>query len=137
MSHYTSIRTKYVNYRVLKKVINKLGHAYSENKSNETIEVQIRSNKRLRSSIYKNSYQNYLAFRDNILCYEILTDSQSWTKKEIINLFLNQLELNYGYLETIDQAFNLGFIRSKVATTKTNNKINRFIFQRYISTKIL
>nr|YP_011006671.1 hypothetical protein V2488_pgp005 [Halosiphon tomentosus]WAM63816.1 hypothetical protein [Halosiphon tomentosus] len=133
MSHYTSIKTKYTNFNVLKKVINKLGYPYAEYKSNENIEVTIIYPKNLKSSIYDSSYQNYLAFKSNKLSYDIITDSQSWTQKEITNTFLRKLELNYGYSETIHQALDLGFIRSKVITT--NNKNNRFIFQRCVEIK--
>nr|QWK42334.1 hypothetical protein [Postelsia palmaeformis] len=133
MSHYTSIKTKYTNSNVLKKVINKLGYPYVEHNNNNIIEVPIIFSKNLKSSIYENSYQNYLAFKSNNLSYDIITDSQSWTQKEIINTFLKKLELNYGYSETIHQALDLGFVRSKVLTT--NNKNNRFVFQRCVEVK--
>nr|YP_011007513.1 hypothetical protein V2496_pgp006 [Sporochnus bolleanus]WAM64942.1 hypothetical protein [Sporochnus bolleanus] len=133
MSHYTSIKTKYTNSNVLKKVVNKLGYPYIEYKSNKTIEIPVISSKNLKSSIYNSSSQNYLAFKSNNVSYNIITDSQSWTQKEIINIFLKKLELNYGYSETIHQALDLGFIRSKVITT--NNKNNRFVFQRYVEIK--
>nr|YP_010127973.1 YCF35 [Lessonia flavicans]QPP20500.1 YCF35 [Lessonia flavicans] len=131
MSHYTSIKTKYTNSNVLKKVINKLGYPYI--KHNKNIEVPVIFSKNLKSSIYENSYQNYLAFKSNNLSYDIITDSQSWTHKEIISTFLKKLELNYGYSETIHQALDLGFVRSKVL--KTNNKNNRFVFQRCVEVK--
>nr|YP_010156572.1 Ycf35 [Laminaria rodriguezii]QQY85105.1 Ycf35 [Laminaria rodriguezii] len=131
MSHYTSIKTKYTNSNVLKKVINKLGYPYVEHNNN--IEVPVIFSKSLKSSIYENSYQNYLAFKSNNLSYDIITDSQSWTQKEIISTFLKKLELNYGYSETIHQALDLGFVRSKVLTT--NNKNNRFVFQRCVEVK--
>nr|YP_010634208.1 YCF35 [Ecklonia radiata]YP_011006387.1 hypothetical protein V2486_pgp007 [Ecklonia cava]YP_011006528.1 hypothetical protein V2487_pgp007 [Eisenia bicyclis]QWK43327.1 hypothetical protein [Ecklonia arborea]QWK43611.1 hypothetical protein [Ecklonia radicosa]WAM63532.1 hypothetical protein [Ecklonia cava subsp. stolonifera]WAM63391.1 hypothetical protein [Ecklonia cava]WAM63673.1 hypothetical protein [Eisenia bicyclis] len=133
MSHYTSIKTKYTNSNVLKKVINKLGYPYVEHNNNNTIEVPVIFSKNLKSSIYENSYQNYLAFKSNNLSYDIITDSQSWTQKEIISNFLKKLELNYGYSETIQQALDLGFVRSKVLTT--NNKNNRFVFQRCVEVK--
>ena len=101
--------------------------------SNNTIEVPVIFSKNLKSSIYENSYQNYLAFKSNNLSYDIITDSQSWTQKEIISNFLKKLELNYGYSETIQQALDLGFVRSKVLTT--NNKNNRFVFQRCVEVK--
>nr|YP_009691347.1 Ycf35 [Laminaria digitata]QEG58105.1 Ycf35 [Laminaria digitata] len=132
MSHYTSIKTKYTNSNVLKKVINKLGYPYVEH-NNNNIEVPVIFSKSLKSSIYENSYQNYLAFKCNNLSYDIITDSQSWTQKEIISTFLKKLELNYGYSETIHQALDLGFVRSKVLTT--NNKNNRFVFQRCVEVK--
>nr|YP_009182615.1 Ycf35 [Undaria pinnatifida]YP_011002556.1 hypothetical protein V2388_pgp007 [Undaria peterseniana]AKG50040.1 Ycf35 [Undaria pinnatifida]AMM05512.1 photosystem I assembly protein Ycf35 [Undaria pinnatifida]UXC96951.1 Ycf35 [Undaria pinnatifida]UXC97089.1 Ycf35 [Undaria pinnatifida]UXC97227.1 Ycf35 [Undaria pinnatifida] len=132
MSHYTSIKTKYTNSNVLKKVINKLGYPYIEH-NNNNIEVPVIFPKNLKSSIYENSDQNYLAFKSNNLSYDIITDSQSWTQKEIISNFLKKLELNYGYSETIHQALDLGFVRSKVLTT--NNKNNRFVFQRCIEVK--
>nr|QWK43469.1 hypothetical protein [Egregia menziesii] len=133
MSHYTSIKTKYTNSNVLKKVINKLGYPYVEHNNNNLIEVPVIFSKNLKSSIYENSYQNYLAFKSNNLSYDIVTDSQSWTQKEIISTFLKKLELNYGYSETIHQALDLGFVRSKVLTT--NNKNNRFVFQRCVEVK--
>nr|QWK44037.1 hypothetical protein [Arthrothamnus bifidus] len=133
MSHYTSIKTKYTNPNVLKKVINKLGYPYVEHNNNNIIEVPVIFSKSLKSSIYENSYQNYLAFKSNNLSYDIVTDSQSWTQKEIISTFLKKLELNYGYSETIHQALDLGFVRSKVLTT--NNKNNRFVFQRCVEVK--
>nr|YP_009327080.1 hypothetical protein [Pleurocladia lacustris]ANS57594.1 hypothetical protein [Pleurocladia lacustris]ANS57738.1 hypothetical protein [Pleurocladia lacustris] len=133
MSHYTSIKTKYTNPNILKKVINKLGHPYVERNFNKHIEVPINSSKILKLGIYSNSNQNYLAFGVNNLSYAIITDSQSWTQKEKINIFLKKIELNYGYSKTIMQALNLGFIRSKVLTT--NKKNNKFIFQRYVEIK--
>ena len=133
MSHYTSIKTKYTNSNVLKKVINILGYPYIEHKSNKNLEVPILYSKNLKFSLYNNSSQDYLAFKENNLSYNIVTDSQSWTQKEIINTFLKKLELNYGYSETINQALDLGFMRSKVITT--NNKNNKFIFQRCVELK--
>ena len=133
MSHYTSIKTKYTKSKILKKVINKLGYPYIEHKANKNIEVPVICPKNLKSSIYDNSYKNYLAFKSNNSSYNIITDSQSWTQKEIINVFLKKLELNYGYSETINQALDLGFVRSKVITT--NKKKNRFIFQRCVEIK--
>nr|YP_009691485.1 Ycf35 protein [Laminaria solidungula]QEG58268.1 Ycf35 protein [Laminaria solidungula] len=133
MSHYTSIKTKYTNSNILKKVINKLGYPYVEHNNNNNIEISVIFSKNLKSSIYENSYQNYLAFKSNNLSYDIITDSQSWTQKEIISTFLKKLELNYGYSETIHQALDLGFVRSKVLTT--NNKNNRFVFQRCVEVK--
>nr|YP_011005965.1 hypothetical protein V2483_pgp007 [Desmarestia aculeata]WAM62969.1 hypothetical protein [Desmarestia aculeata] len=133
MSHYTSIKTKYTNLNALKKVINKLGYPYTEQNFVKKIEVSIIHPKDLKSSIYDSYSQNYLAFQSTKLSYDMITDSQSWTQKEIINTFLKKLELNYGYLETINQALDLGFIRSKVITT--NNKNNRFIFQRCVEVK--
>nr|YP_011005826.1 hypothetical protein V2481_pgp007 [Cymathaere triplicata]WAM62830.1 hypothetical protein [Cymathaere triplicata] len=133
MSHYTSIKTKYTNSNVLKKVINKLGYPYVVHNNNNIIEVPVIFSKNLKFSIYENSYQNYLAFKSNDLAYDIITDSQSWTQKEIISTFLKKLELNYGYSETIHQALDLGFVRSKVLTT--NNKNNRFVFQRCVEVK--
>nr|YP_011005126.1 hypothetical protein V2471_pgp008 [Analipus japonicus]WAM61989.1 hypothetical protein [Analipus japonicus] len=133
MSHYTSIKTKYTNPIVLKKVINKLGYPYMEHKLNKNMEVPLICSRDLRSTIYDNYYNNYLAFKANKLSYTIITDSQSWTKKELLNIFLKKLELNYGYSETIYQALDLGFIRSKVI--KDQNKTNRFIFQRCVEIK--
>lgn len=133
MSHYTSIKTKYTNPNILKKVINKLGHPYVEHNFNENIEVPINFSNTLKSNIYDGANQNYLAFGLRDSSYNIITDSQSWSQKERINIFLKKIELNYGYSETITQALDLGFIRSKVLTTNKNN--NRFIFQRYIEIK--
>lgn len=133
MSHYTSIKTKYTNPVILKKVINKLGHPYVENNFDKNIEIPMNFSKTLKSKIYDSSNDNYLSFELRGLSYNIITDSQSWTQKEKTNIFLKKLELNYGYSETIAQALELGFIRSKVLTTNKNN--NRFIFQRYVETK--
>lgn len=145
MSHYTSIKTKYTNPKVLKITINKLGYAYVEHQiPNEKsklnnvslehkIEVSVNTLKPLKSIIYENSSQNYLAFKLTHSSYDILTDSQSWTQKEKTNIFLKKLELNYGYSETINQALDLGFIRSKLMADNNNN--NRFVFQRYVEVK--
>lgn len=133
MSHYTSIKTKYTNPNILKKVINKLGHPYVEHNLDENIEVPINFSNTLKSSIYNNKNQNYLAFRLRDFSYSIITDSQSWSQKESINIFLKRCELNYGYSETITQAIGLGFTRSKVLTINKTN--NRFVFQRYIEIK--
>lgn len=133
MSHYTSIKTKYTNSVILKKVINKLGHPYVEHNFDNNIEIPMNFSKTLKSRIYDNSNNNYLSFELRDLSYNIITDSQSWTQKEKTNIFLKKIELNYGYSETIAQALELGFIRSKVLTTNKNN--NRFIFQRYVETK--
>lgn len=131
MSHYTSIKTKYTNPLILKKVINQLGHPYVEHNNN--IEVSISISKTLKSTIYNSVNQNYLAFGQRNSSYDIITDSQSWSQKEYINIFLKKIELNYGYSETINQALDLGFIRSKVLTTNKQN--NRFVFQRYVEVK--
>lgn len=133
MSHYTSIKTKYTNLKVLKKVINKLGHPYTEHDFAKKIEVSVVHSKNLKSSIYDVHSQNYLAFQSKEVSYDMITDSQSWTQKEIINTFLKKLELNYGYVETINQALDLGFVRSKVITANNNN--NRFVFQRCVEVK--
>jgi len=133
MSHYTSIKTKYTSSKVLKKVINKLGHPYTEDNFAKKIEVSVIHPKDLKSSIYDIYSQNYLAFQSTKVSYDMITDSQSWTQKEIINTFLKKLELNYGYVETINQALDLGFVRSKVITSNNNN--NRFIFQRCVEVK--
>ena len=133
MSHYTSIKTKYTNSVILKKVINKLGQPYVEHNFDNNIEIPMNFSKALKSRIYDNSNNNYLSFELRDLSYNIITDSQSWTQKEKTNIFLKKIELNYGYSETIAQALELGFIRSKVLTTNKNN--NRFIFQRYVETK--
>jgi len=133
MSHYTSIKTKYTNPGILKKVINKLGHPYVAHNSDKNIEIPMNFSKTLKSRIYDNSNDNYLAFELKNLSYNIITDSQSWTQKERINMFLKKIELNYGYSETITQALELGFTRSKVLTTNKQN--NRFVFQRYVEVK--
>lgn len=133
MSHYTSIKTKYTNSRVLKEAINKLGYPFVEHHFNKNIEVSLNFSGNLKSSIYDNSQQNYLGLKKKDLSYNIITDHQSWTEKEVINIFLKKLELNYGYSETINQAIGLGFVRSKVLTA--NNKNNRFVFQRYVEVK--
>ena len=133
MSHYTSIKTKYTNPIILKKVINKLGHPYVEHNFDKNIEIPMNFSKTLKSKIYESSNNNYLSFELRDLSYNIITDSQSWSQKEKTNRFLKKIELNYGYSETIAQALELGFIRSKVLTT--NKKNNRFIFQRYVETK--
>nr|YP_009330451.1 Ycf35 [Coccophora langsdorfii]ANS72223.1 Ycf35 [Coccophora langsdorfii] len=134
MSHYTSIKTKYTNSKILKKVINKLGYPYIEHKLHQIIEVPIVDYDYLKSSIYDTTHRNYLAFKYNKFSYDIITDSQSWTQKEILSTFLKKLELNYGYAETIYQALDLGFVRSRVITM--NKKHNRFIFQRFVETKL-
>lgn len=133
MSHYTSIKTKYTNPVILKKVLNKLGHPYVEQNFDKNIEIPMNFSKTLKSRIYDSSNANYFSFEWRGLSYKIITDSQSWTQKEKTNIFLKKLELNYGYSETIAQALELGFIRSKVLTTNKNN--NRFVFQRYVETK--
>ena len=133
MSHYTSIKTKYTNPVILKKVINKLGHPYVEYNFDKNIEIPMNFSKTLKSKIYDKSNDNYLSFELKDLSYNIIADSQSWTQKEKTNIFLKKIELNYGYSETIAQALELGFIRSKVLTTNKNN--NKFIFQRYVEIK--
>ena len=133
MSHYTSIKTKYTNPVVLKKVINKLGYPYIEHNLNKVVEVSVIPSLDLKTSIYDNNYSNYLAFKADKLSYSIITDSQSWTKKEVLSSFLKKLELNYGYSETIHQALELGFVRSKVINS--NNRANRFVFQRCVEVK--
>jgi len=133
MSHYTSIKTKYTNPIILKKVINKLGHPYVSHNYDKNIEIPMNFSRPLKSRIYDNSNDNYLSFELKDLAYNIITDSQSWTQKERINIFLKKIELNYGYSETITQALELGFTRSKVLTTNKQN--NRFVFQRYVEVK--
>nr|YP_011007653.1 hypothetical protein V2497_pgp007 [Syringoderma abyssicola]WAM65082.1 hypothetical protein [Syringoderma abyssicola] len=128
MSHYTSIKTKYTNFKVLKKVINSLGYPYIEYDKN--IEVFIIPPRNLSFAIHKNNYENYLSFQLANESYNIITDPQCWTQKELVTQFLKKLELNYGYSETISQALNLGFTRSKISTT--NTKVNKFIFQRCV-----
>lgn len=135
MSHYTSIKTKYNNPKTFKKVLNNLEHPYTEHESKKNfnnIEVFLLPSKSYKHDIYNNTSHNSLTFQWNGSSYNMITDSQSWTQKELINLFLKKLELNYGYSETINQAFELGFTRSKIIT---NEKINRFVFQRCIEMK--
>lgn len=134
MSHYTSIQTKYTNRNVLKKVLKTLSYAYTEDKYGNTIEILILPKKKLSKSIYSNDYNDYLAFKLNLndRSFNIITDSQSWTQKALISGFLKDLELNYGYSETISQALELGFTRSKIINNEKNTK---FIFQRCVEIK--
>ena len=114
MSHYTSIQTEYKNVNILKKVIRNLGYAYTEDKLSKTIEVIIPSNKKLSDNLYNNYYHNYLSFSLEDKSYNMITDSQSWTQTELVTRFLKDIELNYGYSETISQALALGFSLSLI-----------------------
>nr|YP_009455871.1 hypothetical protein [Dictyopteris divaricata]YP_010205376.1 hypothetical protein LK366_pgp015 [Grateloupia livida]AQZ25087.1 hypothetical protein [Dictyopteris divaricata]UAV85945.1 hypothetical protein [Grateloupia livida] len=132
MSHYTAIRTKYKNSLLLKKCINKLNHPYTEHKRN--IEIYTIPSKQLSVGLYQKNYSDYISFQLNKLNYDMVSDLQSWTQKDSLNEFLKKLEVNYGYSETISQALELGFTRSrKVLGNKENNK---FIFQRYVQVPI-
>lgn len=132
MSHYTSIQTKYNNAKVLKKIIKNLGYAYTEDNLSKNIEVFLLPSKKLSDNIYNNHYNDYLSFSLKDQSYNVVTDSQSWTQKELVTRFLKDLELNYGYSETISQALKLGFTRSKIVTKVNNTK---FIFQRCVEIK--
>jgi len=133
MSHYTSIQTEYKNVNILKKVIRNLGYAYTEDKLSKTIEVIIPSNKKLSDNLYNNYYHNYLSFSLEDKSYNMITDSQSWTQTELVTRFLKDIELNYGYSETISQALALGFSRSKILNKANNTK---FIFQRCVEINV-
>nr|QWK41907.1 hypothetical protein [Protohalopteris sp.] len=133
MSHYTSIQTKYTSFKILKKVLKNLSYAYTEDKLGKNIEILFLPYKKLSNSIYNNNYNDYLSLSLNNKSYNMITDSQSWAQKELIAEFLKDLELNYGYSETIFQALQLGFIRSKIISNDNNIK---FIFQRCVEIKI-
>ena len=131
MSHYTAIKTKYKNAPLLKECINKLSYPYTEHKGN--LEVYIIPSRPLTCNINNAQYVNYLCFDLKELSYSVVADFQSWTQRDILGQFLKKLELNYGYSETISQALELGFIRSKrVLDDKQKNK---FVFQRCIEIK--
>lgn len=128
MSHYTAIKTKYKNSTLLKTCINQLAQPYSEHKTN--IQLHSIPEKKLSSTISNKTLTNYLAFNLEGVSYSFISDFQSWTQKDGLNKFLKRLEINYGYSETISQALDLGFVRSrKIATEKQNNK---FVFQRCV-----
>lgn len=134
MSHYTSIKTEYNNKETLKKFINILGYPYAEDSSKNKLEIFLLPSKKLSFNIYDCYHENYLAFKLNTSTrsYNIITDSQSWTQKELIRKFLKNLQINYNYSETIFQALRLGFKRSKIFSISTDTK---FIFQRCIAIK--
>ncbi len=128
MSHYTAIKTKYKNFLLLKKCINKLGFPYTQN--NDSVEVNFIPSISLSSIIYEENFMNYLSFQLSGINYDIITDSQSWNQKDLIPLFLQRLEINYSYSEIVNQALELGFTRTKkVLDIKQNNK---FVFQRCV-----
>ncbi|CAL8412610.1 unnamed protein product [Dictyota dichotoma] len=128
MSHYTAIKTKYKNFFLLKKSINKLGFPYTENVDN--IEVGFISSKSLSFSIYEENSINYLSFQLSGINYNIISDYESWSRKDIFRKFLQKLEVNYSYSEIVNQALELGFTRTKkVFDLKQNNK---FVFQRCV-----
>lgn len=128
MSHYTAIKTKYKNFSLLKKSINKLTYPYSEHKKN--IEVYLIPSINLSSALYEKNFVNHLSFQLNDTKYDIVSDFQTWTKKDLLTLFLKKLELNYSYSEVVNQAIELGFTRSKkIFESKQNNK---FVFQRCV-----
>ncbi len=131
MSHYTAIKTRYKNFSLLKKCINKLGFPYTQN--NKNIEVSFIPSTKLSSTIYEESFMNYLAFQLSGTNYDIVSDYQSWSQKDILRFFLQRLEINYSYSEIVNQALELGFSRTKkVVNVKQNNK---FVFQRCIEIK--
>ncbi|CAM9097639.1 unnamed protein product [Sphacelaria rigidula] len=133
MSHYTSIQTEYKNINILKKVIQNLGYAYTEDKLSKTLEIIVPSCKKLSNTLYNDYYYNYLSFSLNDKSYNMITDSQSWTQIELVTRFLKDIELNYGYSETISQALALGFSRSKILHKANNTK---FIFQRCVEINV-
>nr|YP_011007092.1 hypothetical protein V2492_pgp007 [Phaeostrophion irregulare]WAM64379.1 hypothetical protein [Phaeostrophion irregulare] len=131
MSHYTSIKTKYTDKKILKDVIRSIGLPYTEDKCKKQIEVFTMSTKKLSYNIYDSFYPNYLLFQFNNDegNYDIITDPQAWTQKRLMSKSLKHIEMNYGYSETISQAIKLGFTRSKVISGLNNTK---FIFQRCV-----
>nr|YP_010185317.1 hypothetical protein Ycf35 [Ishige okamurae]QVJ99661.1 hypothetical protein Ycf35 [Ishige okamurae] len=132
MSHYTSIKTKYSNPLTFKDVLNKLNCPYVEYKNEEglnILEIFILPFRMGKTNIYNDYSSNYLAFHWDKNSYNMVTDLQSWTQKESIDLFLKKLEVNYGYCETVKQAVSLGFTRSKIIA---KNSTSRFVFQRYV-----
>ena len=133
MSHYTTIRTKYNNKKIFKKVLNSLNYPYTqhkEDKKDELIEIFIpRQNRTNQTTSIDYSY-NSLTFSWNNGSYIMITDPQSWTKKNSVALFLKKLQLNYSYSETINQALKVGFQHSRI---KDNN--TRVIFKRYVEVK--
>ena len=131
MSHYTAIKTKYKNAPLLKECINKLSYPYAEHRGN--LEVYLISSKPLAYNIYTAQSTNYLGFDLTGPSYSVVADFQSWTQKDILGQFLKKLELNYGYSETISQALELGFTRSKRVLDSMQK--NKFVFQRCIEIK--
>jgi len=131
MSHYTAIKTKYKNLTLLKDCITKLSYPYREHKKN--LEIYFIPTEALSANLYRNEYRDYLSFDLNDKVYEVIYDFQSWTQKDLLNEFLKKLELNYGYSETISQALELGFTRSKRVSNNTQR--NKFVFQRFIEVK--
>lgn len=128
MSHYTAIKTKYKNFSLVKKCINKLGFPYTE--TNTGVEVGFIPSISLSSIIYEENYMNFLSFHLSETNYDIISDYQSWNQKDIIPLFLQRLEINYSYSEIVNQAIELGFTRTKkIFDVKQNNK---FVFQRCV-----
>ena len=132
MSHYTAIKTKFKNRSLLKKCINKLEHPYTEH--NKKIEIHKISYEMLSSSLYKKNYSNYISFQLNNTNYDLVSDFQSWTQKDVLNQFLKKLQINYSYSETISQALELGFTRSRKVFNKNDN--NKFVFQRCVEVKV-
>ena len=131
MSHYTAIKTKYKNSFLLKECINKLSYAYTEHQ--RKLEVYLIPSKPLNCNLYNEQYSNYLSFELTGPSYNVVTDFQSWKQKDVLGQFLKKLELNYGYSETISQALELGFTRSKRVLDNTQK--NKFVFQRCIEIK--
>lgn len=131
MSHYTAIKTKYKNLTLLRDCINKLSYAYSEHKKN--LEISLIPTEPLTSQLYCEQDSNHLSLKLNNNSYDVIADFQSWTHSDKFSEFLKKLELNYGYSETLSQALELGFTRSKrIAST---NQKNKFVFQRCIEIK--
>ena len=131
MSHYTAIKTKYKNAPLLKECINKLSYPYAEHRGD--LEVYLIPSKPLTCNIYNAESRNYLCFDLNGPSYNVVADFHSWTQKDILGQFLKKLELNYGYSETISQALELGFTRSKRVLDSAQK--NKFVFQRCVEIK--
>ncbi|CAM9090334.1 unnamed protein product [Discosporangium mesarthrocarpum] len=132
MSHYTAIQTKYTNEKTLKKVLTNLNFNYTQHKTNNKIEIYIPNSNELKNNILNNFYPEHLTFKVKKTYYELISDYSSWRNKENFSIFLNKIELNYNYSETINQALKLGFVQSK---SIKNKSINRLIFQRCVEIK--
>lgn len=128
MSHYTAIQTKYKNSTLLKTCINQLAQPYSEHDT--TIQLYSIPEKKLSSTLSSKILTNYLSFQLEGVSYALISDFQSWTQKDGLDKFLKRLEINYGYSETISQALELGFVRSRKVTNENQN--NKFVFQRCV-----
>lgn len=133
MSHYTTIRTKYNNKKVFKKVLDNLKYSYTQHndkKEDEFFEIFIPMQGQKERNPSKNYFYNFLTFYWSNDSYIMITDPQSWTQKSPILQFLKNLQLNYSYRETVNQAMKVGFQYSR---TKSSN--TRFVFQRYVQIK--